>query len=128
MGMELFRKICKENGIDADEIFILGKGSSPKKKGRYELTTRNGKEIGNRLYAVQYCKDLELYLAWNIHREGLKKRIVYSIARKKLTDLEPGMQLIRKNVEFSGWNEEDVIVFRKDDIKEFLEKYVDIRS
>lgn len=123
MGMEVFRKACEEKGIDTKETLILGRGCNPTKGNRYYLRISTGKVTKNTLYVVQFCKDIDLFIAWYVHRNDIgrqRKRIIYSVARGPLQDISSGLNYIIKNIEYSGWNEESVTAFRAEDIDLFL--------
>lgn len=120
MGMEVFRKACEEKGIDTKETLILGRGCKHTKENRYYLRISTGKVTKNTLYVVQFCKDIDLFIAWYVHRNDIGRRTIYSVAGEPLINIGSGLNYINKNVEYSGWNEESVTAFRAEDIDVFL--------
>ena len=122
----MIREGCKKLGISVNEVLILGRGSSRHKNGRYQLSvsTNRQREAGLK-YAVQYCKDLDVFVAWNLQRPENPRREKYTI---KAVDVEDtvGNKIgqVKKHIEYSGWNEENVLVFQENMVDEFLIKYV----
>ena len=125
MSTREIREACKKLEITADDVLILGGGSS-RINGYYRqsISSDKLKKLGLK-FAVQYCKDLKVFIAWNLQRSELPTRTKLSV---KAVDVEnnlgDGIGLIGKHVEYSGWNEENVLVFKPNLIEDFLIKYV----
>lgn len=126
LDTEVIRELCRKYDITYNNVLILGRGSSRQKNGRYQLNVSKNKQEKHELkYAVQYCKDLKAFVAWNLQRPGIPIRTKYSVKAIDVEDnLKNGIEHIKKHIEYSGWNEEDVLVFRPELIDEFLKKYV----
>lgn len=121
LSKEQVQAMCKKVGLNENAI-VLGKGSSCT-RGRYKQRATN---LGNdNIYVVQYCKDIDYYVAWDVSRKGVVKRETYSVMSKQLADIsERKINSVSKNVEFAGKNSEVVLVFKPRLFGEFLEKYV----
>lgn len=120
MGTNLIRTQCEKMEINSDELLVLGKGSKCT-KGRYRMSITK-KENKKLLYAVQYCKERKIYVAWDLKREGIPIRTVYSIRSQALDVVEDDGRIyyIKKYIEYSGWNEENVIAFYESGISTFI--------
>ena len=126
MDMEGLKEACKKLKISVDDVLVLGKGSSRHKDGHYGLRTSSDKvKKPGVKFAVQYCKDLGVFIAWNLQRTGVPTRTSLSV---KAIDVENSIRdsidFVKKNIEYSGWNEENVLVFKPDQIENFLINYV----
>lgn len=120
MGMDELRKECENLEIDVSNLLILGQGSS-RLNGRYRQRVGQVKE--QHLFAVQFCKDINLFVAWDLKRSKL--RSIYSINGTKLVNIsDKKIHHIRKNIEYSGWGEEDVLAFKGNAITSFLKQYI----
>ena len=118
---EVFIEKCKRKSIDKNK-FKYGRGSS-RNDSRYKLTIKTD-ILPFHMYAIQYCNDCHRYIAWRINRNDIPQREVYTVkADGVLESLNSDIIEIGKAVEFSGWNEEDVISFNEDGIDMFLKKY-----
>lgn len=126
MGTEVIRKRCKVLGISVNNVLILGRGSSRHKDGRYQLSvSRNKQKKSGLKFAVQYCKDLKVFIAWELQRPAVPIREKYTV---KAVDIENNLrnkiERVGKYIEYSGWNEENVLVFNLNLVDEFLIEYV----
>ena len=118
--IEYFKDKCLELGIDPNDCFVFGRGSKKNSKGRFQMQV-DSRRIINRMYAIQFCKDREMYIAWNLKRAKIRRE--YSLDANSIP--EPymgGVIAIGKNVEFSGWNYENVFVFDKEAVGDFLRR------
>ena len=121
--INIFRAECKKQNIDADKVFLIGRGSK-NIGGRYRQSVGIGSQLESHLYVVQFCKDIQVFVAWSL--KNIKcNREKYSVKREKLVDIDDSeIHIINKHVEYSGWGDENVIAFKKDAIPQFLQKYV----
>jgi len=120
---KIFCDECEKRQINVKDRFILGRGSS-NNDGRYKQKIKRDKIQESHLYAIQYCRDIDVFVAWNL-KAARCVREVYTAGRDKLLDIDNSrVYEVRKNIEYSGWDEEDVLAFKKETISEFLEKYI----
>lgn len=120
--INIFREECKKMNIDANKVFLMGRGSKGN-KGRYRQTVGTGSQLESHLYAIQFCKDIKVFVAWSL--KNIKRREIYSIMRKELVDIDDSeIHIVNKGVEYRSWREEKVIVFKVGAIPQFLRKYV----
>lgn len=123
-GKELIKKICLDNGLNCDEILILGTGKKAgKKRCEYDIGTRN-KET--KLFAIKYFECEELYIAWNLKNPNVpSKKNIFSIKTVELSEISLNrINLIEKNNQFSGWGKEVVYVFKSNMAEQFIKEYV----
>lgn len=121
----IFRVECERLNIVADDILILGRGSSRTKDNRYEQSVGIGKVRERHLYVVQFCKDIEVFVAWNLKKPMLPKRNIFSVKSEELVEIDDeAIHRITKDVEHSGWQKEDVLAFRKTAISDFVKRYI----
>ncbi len=122
MSIQNFCNKCQESGITPTEIFVLGKGCSKTTNYRYRLSSSKCKE-SKYLFAIQYCKDIDVFVAWNLQR--IRNRIVLTVKSDNISSVKNNeIMPNRKNLLFSGWGEEDVLAFRESAIAKFLNEYV----
>ncbi len=123
METDKIRIQCQNRGVDADELLILGRGSSCSSNGRYGMSVTRKKEK-EPLFAVQFCKDKRIFVVWNLKRQRVPVRTKYSISGKKLDVVEDNGKLcyVEKNIEYSGWNKENVIAFYEGGIPAFIDE------
>ena len=120
--INIFRIECKKQDIEADKVFLIGRGSQDY-KGRYRQSVGIGSQLESQLYVVQFCKDIHVFVAWSL--KNIKRREVYSVMKKDLVDIDDSeIHIINKDVEYRSWREEKVIAFKVDAIPKFLQKYV----
>ena len=117
MGKEIFLKECAALNIDADKFFefqISGQTKSKRYVGRSKSFTLVAE------YFILYLKYKDIWIAWK-REKGLDRRC-FSIDKQKVDNLlKTKMETVNKNVQFSSWGEENVYVFKTDEIKTFLE-------
>lgn len=123
-GKQYFREVCKQNGVDCDTFFKIGSQNTVNNSGYvYRCPHLNRKDT--QLFAVNYLKALDVYIAWDLNSYKAKTKDVFRVLKSKVTPIIAGeVLLIDKAVEYSGWNEETVYVFDRTAIELFIKKYV----
>jgi len=120
-GIDYFRDYCQKNGADPDIFFKIGRGTrGPTRDKRYKLTLEPSTFKDTQIYAIQYCKDIDVYIAWR-----LKRARHFSLkADDILLPLGDRVCSVKKFVEYSGWGEELALYFSQKGIPDFLKRYV----
>lgn len=120
-GIDYLRDYCRKNNIDPDEILKIGRGTNgPTKDNRYKLYLSPSTFKDTQLYAIQYCKDIKVYIAWK-----LKRKQGFSLKSDDICfPLGKNVCSVKKSVGYSGWGEELVLYFQKEGIPAFLERYI----
>ena len=117
MGKEIFLKECAALNIDADKFFEFQISGQTKSK-RYVGRSKNFTLVAE--YFILYLKHKDIWLAWK-RIKGVDRKC-FSIDKQKVDNLlKTKMETVNKNVQFSSWGEENVYVFKTDEIKAFLE-------
>lgn len=126
-GIAYFKEYCQEQKIDPNKFFKLGRGTKypNKTKKRYELKVNTSHLIATQLYAIQYCKDIAVYVAWSIKNKSNHFSIK---ASEIILPLGNKVCSVKKAIQYSGWDEELVLYFQKDGIPDFFERYIKERS
>lgn len=119
-----FKQICQEHKIDPDKLFQFGKGThGPTKNGLYQVCANCKQRKDSQLYVVQYCCDINLFIAWNL-KEGKKGTSVFSVDASKLAPGKEPISKIIKNAEYKGRGIRTITYFRPEYIAKFLQTYV----
>lgn len=127
-GIAYLKDCCQKRKINPDEFLKFGRGANgPRRIGkkhrqheRYVLTLGASTPQSSQLYAVQYCKDIGVYIAWEF-----KRRQNFSLMAKDIIQpLGAKVCSVKKHLQYSGWGEELVLYFQKEGIPDFLERYV----
>lgn len=124
-AINIFRTECERLNIAINDIFILGRGSNRTKDNRYVQSVGIGKVKEQHLYVVQFCKDIEVFAAWNLKKPMLPKRSIFSVKSEELIEInDEEIHRIIKSVEHQGWQKEVILAFRKGAITDFVKRYV----
>lgn len=108
---------CKERNVDAEKYFELHY-TSVDINGRYKSSTNGTKLVAE--YFVLHLKHRNIWLAWR--KQTKLKRSVFSVKKESVDNiLDIKLNSVKKNVQFSGWGEENVYVFTNDEIETFIE-------
>lgn len=122
-GIEYLKKCCRASKIDPDKLLKLGRGTNGASRGRYKLQVDLSTIKDTQLYAIQYCRDIEIYIAWGTDH----KNRPYSLKASKII-LPMGKKeevcSVKKAEQHLGWGEELVLYFQKEGIPDFLNRYV----
>lgn len=125
-GIAYLKDYCEKNGIKANEVFQLGRGTNgPTKEGRYVLNASTSARKDSQLFAIQYCKDVKVYIAWDLKRERRGSKLTQS--KEKVQSYLQGHVLpIPKYVGHVGndYPRELTPLFTKEEIPAFLETYI----
>lgn len=120
-GKKYFREVCKQNGIDCDTYFKIGAQKAENNAGYvYQCPAVYRKK--SHIYAINYVKVLDAYIAWNLNEPKAKSKNVFRVLKTSLTDLREGQLLsVIKPIEYSGWDKETVYAFDRTAITSFLD-------
>lgn len=121
-GKKYFQHICQQNRIDCETYFKVGSQKGENNAG-YVYRCRHHTRKPTQLFAINYLKELDVYIAWDLSKATNKD--VFRVLKAKLAPFIAGEILqIEKAVGYSGWNEETVYVFDRTAIELFLSRYV----
>lgn len=124
-AINIFRTECERLNLVVDDIFIVGRGSSRTRNNRYGQSVNIAKVQEQHLYAVQFCKDIEVFVAWNLKKPFPPKRSKFSVKSEELIEInDKEIHRIIKNVAYSGQQKEVVLAFRKEAITDFIKRYI----
>lgn len=126
-GMDFFKKTCRENHINPDDIFQYGRGANgPTKAGRYQVKQPVSTRKASQLFIIQYYKDINGFIAWDLW-EGKKGTSLFSVPQDKIKIVPGQTSIATTNAEYSGRGMRRVTCFGPECVSEFLKRYV-IRS
>lgn len=125
-GIPYLKSYCREKRLKPDEIFQLGHGTKGPYEGRYKVTVDRHKRKESQLYIIQYCKDVGVFIAWDM-KTGKPLTGFPSLGQEKVEEYLAGH--IHSVLKFIGhvgedYSQEVVLLFREENIPEFFEKYV----
>lgn len=69
-GLELFRKCCKDHEIKADDYFHFGRGTGKMVGEQYKLKAAQKFRKNTHQYAVQFCRNENVFVAWDLGPKG----------------------------------------------------------
>ena len=116
MWKKAFLDRCKEMNVDADKYFELHFTKS-EKNDEYKSSTFGSHLVAE--YFVLFLKHRNIWLAWQ--KRSNSKRSVFYVKKESIDNMfETNFGIVSKNVEFSGWGEENVYVFTNDEIETFI--------
>lgn len=73
-------------------------------------------------YAVNYVRERELYIAWNVTSPDAQEQTVFRLLQDALEGAEPNRLLaVEKAAGHRGWGKETVYVFGRDAADTFLD-------
>lgn len=126
-GIRHFKESCAQMALDCNKLFQLGKSEKPhpeRLQHRFGTEKRTQTQLFAVCYfAVCYFEVDNIYVAWNLKEEKAKMKTVFSVKRASLTlPLEESLVSIKKAIEYSSWDEENVLVFTPEGVTLFLEK------
>ena len=119
-GKSYFRACCKKQGIPCEAWFKLGAQNS-QNSGGYVYHCPPALRGPQMRYAVNYIKDRELYVAWDLSAPGTEDKTVFRVVAGALDRVQPGeLLLISKTLKHHGWGRETVYAFDHRAVNAFL--------
>lgn len=113
------REWCEQYGKDYSQ-FIVGYGrTSVRSKKRYEFDLDSriySLDTTNVKFVVKYFEDDKVYIVWVFKR----KKEVYSVDCFKADNAFITNGKVTKNIEYSGWGEEEVLIFDEEKMENFI--------
>lgn len=122
-GVAYFADYCRKNNIDSEKYFQLGKGTSAPSNGRYKVSLSCNSRKNSQLFAIQYCRDIEVFLAWDLH-EGNKGTTVFSVPANMISIIGGKVNKVVVSAEYRNRGIRTVSIFKADALPEFMERYV----
>ena len=120
-GKTYFRECCAGRGIPEDMWFKIG-AQNAKSNGGYVYHCPPELRKNGQLYAVNYVKERDLYIAWNLAIPEARTKKVFRLLFVALEDMKPGKLLtVEKMMKHHGWGQETVYVFDRDAVEAFLD-------
>ena len=122
-GKRYFKDRCKEQGLDCDSLFQLGKSGvavGERLSHRFNCNTRKDSQI----FAVCYVEKENTYVAWSLKAKKAAGKSVFSVKWADI-DLLLGNSILpaKKSIEHHGHGEEIVRAFAPEMVGEFLKRY-----
>lgn len=119
-GKTYFRACCLHRGIPCDAWFKLGAQNSKSNGGYVYHCPPELRQDGQR-YAVNYVKERELYIAWDVTHPDAQGKTVFRLLFSALEGMKPGELLaVEKAMKHYGWGKETVYVFDPGAVDAFL--------
>lgn len=120
MGKKYFREVCQQHGIDCDTYFKVGAQNNVNNAG-YVYKCPHTNRRPSQIFAVNYLRDLDMYLAWSLEEPKASQKDVFRLLKSSLASFQKGKILpVPKSIEYSGWNEETVFAFDRTAVDDFL--------
>lgn len=122
-GIAYFKDYCSKNNIDIDNLFQLGRGTSAPCGGRYKVSLSHEARKDSQLFGIQYCRDIEAFLAWDLH-EGKKNTDNFSVPADMIAVIEGIVNRVVVRAEYRNRGVRTVSIFKKDALPTFMNRYV----
>ena len=120
-GKMYFQKCCQDADVDCGTVFKLGAQSAKYSGGYVYHCPPELRKEGQR-YAVNYVRERELYIAWNVTSPDAQGQTVFRLLQGALEGAEPNRLLaVEKAAGHRGWGKETVYVFGRDAADAFLD-------
>ena len=115
-GIPYFLEYCRSEGFSCD-LFCTGSARKETKADRYKFDTSNILEPTHK-YAIKYIPHKDIFICW---KAQIKKRKVYSVNKEDVHNaLDQNCLIVNKGIEFEWRKQEDVYVFKSEDIEKFF--------
>ena len=119
-GKNFFRACCEKRGIPYKKWFKLGAQNS-QSSGGYVYHCPPELRRAELRYVVNYMRDRDLYIAWDLSTPGTENKVVFRVLRDALEGMQPGeLRPICKTLKRCESEKETVYAFDRAAVKQFL--------
>ena len=119
-GKSYFCACCEKRGIPYKKWFKLGAQNS-QSSGGYVYHCPPELRRAELRYVVNYMRDRDLYIAWDLSTPGTENKVVFWVLRDALEGMQPGeLRPICKTLKHYGWGQETVYAFDRSAVNDFL--------
>lgn len=121
-GKEYFQNACKELGIDCNRYFMIG-SQNHKSGNRFEFHTNSRPHNEPLQFIINYLKEFDVYIAWNLNEPILRNQGNFSVSSHKISELHDN-QILAIPMSISSPNyrgqKQTVFTFNRTTVKAFL--------
>lgn len=126
-GIAYLDNYCKSRGLEMNILFQVGQGTKgPNERNRYILTANYKVRRASQRFAVQYCGDCGVYIAWGLNCRRRAKTSKFSMKADIVQEMLQGTTATAKKYQkCAGRPEEAVWLFRREEMADFFQRCIE---